>query len=211
MSRSVWFGFVLTLALAGTVHAQAAAGRVTITPLAGYSLGYTREVAIEFAGATDRTSWEVGGEAVAGLNAELALGGRFGAAVGVLRRGKVDPRMDCQTGDGARICVPQSPEEGALWIVRAGATWMPSARLPLYVAGGPLFAYQEGLGGIDGQHHWGLGLSVGARLPLGSSRFALDAGLDEHTIFWRSTENVPEADMSASHLWVARVGLAVRL
>ena len=126
MPRSVWFGFALTLtlALAGTAHAQGDAGRVTITPLAGYGLGYTREVAIEFAGATDRASWEVGRKAIVGLNAEMALGGRFAAAVGVLRRGKVDPRMDCQADGGVRVCVAQSPEEGALWIARAGAAWM---------------------------------------------------------------------------------------
>ncbi len=125
MSRSVWFGFALTLALAGPAYAQAAAGRVTITPLAGYSLGYTREVTIESAGAVDQASWEVGGKAVAGLSAELALGGRFAATAGVLRRGKFVPEADCETGDGVQVCVPRSPEEGALWIARAGATWMP--------------------------------------------------------------------------------------
>jgi len=186
-------------------------GRARRRGLAGYSLGFTREITIEIAGAAGQESWEVGGKAVVGLNAEMELGGRFAGAVGVLRRGKVVPETDCVTVDIVRTCSSLSPGDGALWIARAGATWTPSARLPLYVAGGPVFVYQEGSGGTDGQHHWGLGLGVGARFPLGSPRFALDAGLDEHTIFWRSAANEPGIDTSPSYLWVARVGLAVRL
>jgi hypothetical protein len=71
----------------------------------------------------------------------------------------------------------------ALWIGKAGVKWVPSSRLPLYVYGAPLFVYEHKHSGINNEYHWGLGVGAGARIPLGATRFALDAGVDEHTIF----------------------------
>lgn len=159
-------------------------------------------------------TWNVEGKPVLGAEVEYRITGAFGVRGGVLRRPEAAAER-CSGGTAVRVggptelvCTGLLILEGALWMTRLGVVWSPSEDLPLSLSFSPLWVRQTPPGGVAADQNWGVSLDAGVEVPLGSTRAALHAALEDDLVFWRT---VPHAlDAKASHLVVLRVGLAYR-
>lgn len=213
----------LPASLPAQTPAQAAGGRLSVRAVAGYSFGYRREFGGENGltrpgpapGARNPTTqaWNVEGKPVLGAEVEYRITDAFAVRGGVLHR----PQAEAETcssgwvprpGGPALACTRELTLERALWMTKLGLAWSPSEHLPLSVSFAPLWVRQAEAFGDAAADHWGASLGAGAEVPLGSTRAALHAALEDDVVFWRTAPGAPHA--KASQLVVLRVGLAYR-
>ena len=180
---------------------QMADGRLSVRAVAGYSFGYRREFgdteALPRPGRAPGAripvtqAWNVEGKPVLGAELEYRITESIAVRGGVLHR----PRTQVETCSGGRVVLdgPGGPIplacprglmlEGALWMTRLGLAWPPSEHLPLSISFAPLWVRQADPFGDGAADHWGVSLGAGAEMPLGSTRAALHAALEDDVVF----------------------------
>jgi len=87
--------------------------------------------------------------------------------------------------------------ERALWMTRLGVAWSFSEHLPLSVSFAPLWVRQADPFEDGAADHLGVSLGAGAEVPLGSTRAAPHAALEDDVVFWRTAPGA--LDATASH------------